>query len=112
MVWDAQFGQKRSKIVVPQWTIIAEVQILRHFSYLHRPSVSGKSTSLYPSLPFIVEQVQKNVSLWTNNLGIFCPKTFYQALRNMRWGSGIPEKTYPGSRIRGSKMHRIPDPEH
>ncbi len=27
-------------------------------------------------------------------------------------GSGIrdPEKTYPGSRIQGSKRHRIPDP--
>ncbi len=30
------------------------------------------------------------------------------------YGSGIrdPEKTYSGSRIQGSKRHRIPDPEH
>jgi hypothetical protein len=29
-------------------------------------------------------------------------------------GSGIrdPEKTYSGSRIRGAKRYRIPDPQH
>jgi hypothetical protein len=27
-------------------------------------------------------------------------------------GSGIRQKTYSGSRIQGSKRHRIPDPEH
>jgi hypothetical protein len=38
----------------------------------------------------------------------------HQALKNMGLGSGIrdPEKTYSGSRIEGSKRHRIPDPEH
>jgi hypothetical protein len=32
----------------------------------------------------------------------------------MGLGSGIrdPEKTYSGSRIQGSKRHRIPNPEH
>jgi hypothetical protein len=32
----------------------------------------------------------------------------------MNLGSGIrdPEKTYSGSRIQGSKRHRIPDPQH
>ncbi len=34
-------------------------------------------------------------------------------LKNMALGSGIrdPEKTYSGSRIPGSKRHRIPDPD-
>ncbi len=45
-------------------------------------------------------------------------RTFYQnncqkALKNMVLGSGIrdPEKIYSGSRIQGSKRHRIPDPD-
>ncbi len=29
----------------------------------------------------------------------------------MGLGSGIREKTYSGSRIQGSKRHRIPDPD-
>ncbi len=36
-----------------------------------------------------------------------------QVLKNMRLGSRIrdPEKTYSGSRIQGSKRHRIPNPQ-
>ncbi len=51
-------------------------------------------------------------------LQIFLPKKLSQALKNMGLGSRIrdrdPEKTYSGSRIQGSKRHRIPDlnPQH
>jgi hypothetical protein len=42
----------------------------------------------------------------------FLPKKF--SLCSQIYGFGIrdPEKTYSGSRIQGSKRHRIPDPQH
>jgi hypothetical protein len=42
----------------------------------------------------------------------FLPKKL--SLSSQTYGFGIrdPEKTYSGSRIQGSKRHRIPDPQH
>jgi hypothetical protein len=43
----------------------------------------------------------------------FLPNNFHYAPKCMGLGSEIrdPEKTYSGSRIQGSKRHRIPDPQ-
>jgi hypothetical protein len=43
----------------------------------------------------------------------FLPKKLSSSSQNMGLGSGIrdPGKTYSGSRIQGSKRHRIPDPD-
>ena len=42
----------------------------------------------------------------------FLPKKL--SLSSQKYGLGMrnPEKTYSGSRIQGSKRHRIPDPQH
>ena len=46
------------------------------------------------------------------NMIIFHPKILLK-LSEIMVGSGIqdPEKTYPGSRIQGSKRYQIPDPD-
>jgi hypothetical protein len=65
---------------------------------------------------FIFEMLKKK--MWANFLRIICrtfyPKYCHQVLKNMGLGSGIrdPERTYSGSRIQGSKRHRIPGPQH
>jgi hypothetical protein len=56
----------------------------------------------------------RNLKAGTRHNGIDGVKNYQEALKNMGLGSGIPnpEKTYSGSRIQGSKRHRIPDPQH
>ncbi len=77
---------------------------------------------------------KKNLGQFSKNYRTFYPKNCLQVLKNMGLGSGIrdpgseirdpgsgirdprsgirdPEKTYSGSRIQGSKRHRIPDPD-
>ena len=51
--------------------------------------------------------------IWAKNYWSFYPTNFQYALSRI-YGFGIrdPEKTYSGSRIQGSKRHRIPDPQH
>jgi hypothetical protein len=56
---------------------------------------------IWPNFPRIVEVfthkiVTKPSKIWVWDLG--------SEIRD-------PEKTYPGSRIQGSKRHRIPDPD-
>ncbi len=50
------------------------------------------------------------------NYWSFYPKNCHQALKIWVWDPGSeirdPEKTYSGSRIQGSKRHRITDPQH
>jgi hypothetical protein len=41
----------------------------------------------------------------------FLPKKLSLSSQKYRCGIRDPEKTYPGSRIPGSKRHRIPDPD-
>jgi hypothetical protein len=54
----------------------------------------------------IFEQVQKIFFCQlTKNYHTFCPKTYYEALKNMGWGSGIRKKNL--SRITWSRKHRI-----
>jgi hypothetical protein len=50
---------------------------------------------------------EKNVVQFSKNFKTFYPKNC------QKYGFGIrdPEKTYSGSRIQGSKRHRIPDPD-
>ncbi len=58
---------------------------------------------------------EKNLGQFSLNCWSFYPKNFQYALKYMVWDpwSEIrdPEKTYSGSRIQGSKRHRIPDPD-
>jgi hypothetical protein len=70
---------------------------------------------------FSVEVLKKkNLGEFSKNYRTFYQKNCQKALKNMVLGSGIrdpgseirdPEKTYSGSRIQGSKRHRIPDPD-
>ena len=55
---------------------------------------------------------KKNLGKFSKNYRTCYPKNCQKALQNMVLGSGIrdPEKTHSGSRIQGSKRHRIPDP--
>jgi hypothetical protein len=73
-------------------------KILNYFNFEH---LTGKV------------QCRKNLNKLTKNLRVFNPKHCYLSLRI--WGPRPkirdPEKTYPGSRIQGSKKHRIPDPQ-
>ncbi len=55
---------------------------------------------------------RKNSGQFSKNYRTFYPKNCHCALKNMGLGSGIRKKTYSGSRIQGSKRHRIPDPDH
>jgi hypothetical protein len=50
---------------------------------------------------------------FSKNYRTFYTKNGHYALKNMGLGSEIRdlEKTYSGSRIQGSKRHRIPDPD-
>ncbi len=69
----------------------------------------------------IFEMVKKkNVGQFTKNCWSFYPKNFQYALKYMDSGSGIRDPgsgirkkpiPNPGSRIPGSKRHRIPDPD-
>jgi hypothetical protein len=46
---------------------------------------------------------------------LFAQKFFTKLSKIWVWDPGSeirdPEKTYPGSRVQGSKRHRIPDPD-
>ncbi len=66
---------------------------------------------------FSFEVAKKKI--WANFLKImelFTKKFFKKLLKIWSWDPGSeirdPEKTYSGSRIQGSKRHRIPDPQH
>jgi hypothetical protein len=57
--------------------------------------------------------------IWANFqriIGLFTKKIVKKLLKIWSWDPGSeirdPEKTYSGSRIQGSKRHRIPDPKH
>jgi hypothetical protein len=57
--------------------------------------------------------------IWPNFsriIEVFTQKIVTKPLKIWVWDQGSeiqdPEKTYSGSRIQGSKMHRIPDPQH
>jgi hypothetical protein len=57
--------------------------------------------------------------IWANLqsvIELFTKKIVKKLLNIWSWDPGSeirdPEKTYSGSRIQGSKRHRIPDPEH
>ncbi len=69
----------------------------------------------FPKLQIILFlKCRKNfLGQFSKNYRTFYPKNCQEALKNMGLESGIrdPEKTYPGSRIQGSKRHRIPDPD-
>jgi hypothetical protein len=61
---------------------------------------------------FIFEKLKKkNLGQFSKNYRTFYPKKL--SLSSKKYGFRIrdPEKTYSGSRIQGSKRHRIPDPE-
>jgi hypothetical protein len=63
---------------------------------------------------FIFEVLQKIFfANFHRIIELFTKKICQKALQNMVLGSGIrdPEKTHSGSRIQGSKRHRIPDPD-
>jgi hypothetical protein len=64
----------------------------------------------------IFEMLEKKFGPFSKNYRTFYSKNCHYALKNMDLGSEIrdPEKTYSGSRIQGSKRHRIsdPDPQH
>jgi hypothetical protein len=56
--------------------------------------------------------------IWPNfqrNIELFTKKFVKKLLKIWSWDPGSeirdPEKTYSGSRIQGSKRHRIPDPD-
>ncbi len=55
---------------------------------------------------------EKNLGQFWKNYRTFYPQKM--SLSSKTYGLGIrdPEKTYSGSRIQGSKRHRIPDPQH
>ncbi len=66
---------------------------------------------------FSFEVLKKKI--WANFQGIlelFTKKIVKKLLKIWSWDPGSeipdPEKTYSGSRIQGSKRHRIPDPQH
>jgi hypothetical protein len=70
---------------------------------------------------FIFEMLIIHLGQFSRNYRTFYPKNCHQALKNMCLVSGIRDpkseirkKTYSGSRIHGSKRHRIPvpDPQH
>jgi hypothetical protein len=57
--------------------------------------------------------------IWANFqriVEVFTQKNFNMLSNIWVWDLGYeirdPEKTYSGSRIQGSKRHRIPDPQH
>jgi hypothetical protein len=54
--------------------------------------------------------LKKNLGQFSKNYMNFLPKKL--SLSSQKYGFGIrePEKTYSGSRIHGSKRHRILDP--
>jgi hypothetical protein len=60
---------------------------------------------------FIFEMRKKKI--WANYQRIKELFTQKLSLSSQEYGFGIrdPEKTYSGSRMQGSKRHRIPDPE-
>jgi hypothetical protein len=60
---------------------------------------------------FIFEKLKKKS--WANFQRIIELFTQKLSLSSQKYGFGIrdPEKTYSGSRIQGSKRHRIPDPD-
>ncbi len=64
---------------------------------------------------FSFEVLEKNLGKFSKNYRTFYPKNVTKLLkiRVRDPGSEIrdPEKTYSGSRIQGSKRHRIPDPD-
>ncbi len=64
----------------------------------------------------IFERLKKKI--WANFqriVEVFTPKIFNMLSNIWVWDPGseirVPEKTYSGSRIQGSKRHRIPDPD-
>jgi hypothetical protein len=66
---------------------------------------------------FSFEVLKKKI--WANfqrNIELFTKKIVKKLLKIWSWDQGSeirdPEKTYSGSRIQGSKRHRIPDPQH
>jgi hypothetical protein len=62
---------------------------------------------------FVSEMMKKKIwAKFQRIFEVFTQKNCHQALKNMGLGSGIRKKTYSGSRIQGSKRHRIPDPQH
>jgi hypothetical protein len=56
---------------------------------------------IWPNFPTIIEVFTQKIVTKTSKIWVWDP------------GSEIrdPEKTYSGSRIHGSKRHRIPDPD-
>jgi hypothetical protein len=58
----------------------------------------------------VFELLRKKI--WANFQKIIELFVQKSSLRSQKYGFGIrdPEKTYSGSRIQGSKRHRIPDP--
>ncbi len=74
--------------------------------------------TLYVATNFTKLQIILVLKCWRKNLGQifkellnFLPQKL--SLSSQKYGFGIrdPEKTYSGSRIQGSKRHRIPDPD-
>ncbi len=60
---------------------------------------------------FIFEMLKKNfLANFQRIIELFTQKIVTK-LSNKGLGSGILKKTYSGSRIQGSKKHRIPDPD-
>jgi hypothetical protein len=59
---------------------------------------------------FIFEMLKKII--WLKNYRTFYPKKLSISSQKYEFGIRDPEKTYSGSRIQGSKRHRIPDPQH
>ncbi len=60
---------------------------------------------------FIFEMLKKNVGHFSKNYRTFYSKIVTELSKIYRFGIRDPVKTYSGSRIQGSKRHRIPDPD-
>ncbi len=54
---------------------------------------------------------RKKLGQFSKNYRTFYPKNCHTKLSKIWFGIRDPEKTYSGSRIQGSKRHRIPDPD-
>jgi hypothetical protein len=59
-----------------------------------------------------VDVITLTVATNFTKLQIILPKKLSISSRKYGFGIRDPEKTYSGSRIQGSKRHRIPDPQH
>ncbi len=76
----------------------------------HTLSWSHKFHKIVNYFTFEMLRRKKNLGQFSKN---FYPKNCHQTVKNIDLGSGVrdPEKIYSGSRIQGSKRHRIPDPD-